>query len=70
MERRVRDVDNAICSRTVPETIAEIGARGVRSRVGHTFVKTLMAEHEAVYTANDGGICEMVKYSLSALATR
>jgi len=42
-------VYNAICSRAVPETIEALGARAVRSRVGHTFVKTLMAEHDAVF---------------------
>ncbi|MFK5633038.1 phosphomannomutase/phosphoglucomutase [Ornithinimicrobium sp. LYQ103] len=42
-------VHNVICSRSVPETIAELGARAVRTRVGHSFVKTQMAEHEAVF---------------------
>ena len=42
-------VHNAICSRAVPETIAEHGARAVRTRVGHSFIKAHMAEHEAVF---------------------
>ena len=42
-------VHNTICSRTVPETIREHGARAVRSRVGHSFIKTEMAEHGAVF---------------------
>jgi phosphomannomutase len=42
-------VHNVICSRAVPETIAELGARAVRTRVGHSFIKTQMAEHEAVF---------------------
>ncbi|MGO0575125.1 phosphomannomutase/phosphoglucomutase [Ornithinimicrobium panacihumi] len=42
-------VHNAICSRAVPETIAEHGARAVRTRVGHSFIKAQMAEHEAVF---------------------
>ncbi|WP_134772675.1 phosphomannomutase/phosphoglucomutase [Ornithinimicrobium flavum] len=42
-------VHNVICSRVVPETIAELGARAVRTRVGHSFIKAHMAEHEAVF---------------------
>ena len=42
-------VHNLIVSRTVPETIARTGARAVRTRVGHSFVKAVMAEHEAVF---------------------
>ena len=42
-------VHNVICSRVVPETIAELGARAVRTRVGHSFIKAQMAEHEAVF---------------------
>lgn len=42
-------VHGAIVSRTVPETIARAGARAVRTRVGHSFVKAVMAEHEAVF---------------------
>src|SRR5690606_32167214 len=42
-------VHNVICSRAVPETIAALGARPVRTRVGHSFVKAQMAEHEAVF---------------------
>ncbi|MDQ3358818.1 MAG: phosphomannomutase/phosphoglucomutase [Actinomycetota bacterium] len=46
---QVTVVHNAICSRTVPEVIGERGARAVRARVGHSFVKARMAEHEAVF---------------------
>ncbi|WP_131103966.1 phosphomannomutase/phosphoglucomutase [Ornithinimicrobium sufpigmenti] len=42
-------VHNTICSRAVPETIHEHGARAVRSRVGHSFIKAQMAEHGAVF---------------------
>ncbi|WP_122262338.1 phosphomannomutase/phosphoglucomutase [Ornithinimicrobium cerasi] len=42
-------VHNLITSRTVPETIASLGARAVRTRVGHSYVKAQMAEHEAVF---------------------
>ena len=46
---QVAVVHNVICSRTVPETITRAGARAVRTRVGHSFVKAVMAEHEAVF---------------------
>jgi phosphomannomutase len=42
-------VHNVICSRTVPEVIAEIGARAVRTRVGHSFIKAEMARERAVF---------------------
>ena len=42
-------VHNVICSTVVPETIADLGARAVRTRVGHSFIKAQMAEHEAVF---------------------
>jgi phosphomannomutase len=42
-------VHNLITSRSVPETIERLGARAVRTRVGHSFVKAQMAEHEAVF---------------------
>jgi len=47
--REVAVVHNVICSRTVPETIVEAGARPVRTRVGHSFIKAQMAEHAAVF---------------------
>ncbi|MGO1165309.1 MAG: phosphomannomutase/phosphoglucomutase [Janibacter sp.] len=42
-------VHNAITSAAVPEIIAEQGARPVRTRVGHSFVKAVMSEHDAVF---------------------
>ena len=42
-------VHNAITSAQVPEIIAAEGARAVRTRVGHSFIKAQMAEHEAVF---------------------
>src|SRR5699024_833932 len=42
-------VHNAITSAAVPEIIAESGARAVRTRVGHSFVKGVMHEHDAVF---------------------
>ena len=42
-------VYNLICSKAVPEVIAEAGGVGVRSRVGHSFIKQIMAETDAVF---------------------
>ena len=42
-------VYNVICSAQVPEVIAETGARAVRTRVGHSFIKGEMARHDAVF---------------------
>ena len=42
-------VHNVITSAQVPEVIAELGARAVRTRVGHSFIKAEMAQHEAVF---------------------
>src|SRR5690606_12813541 len=42
-------VYNVICSRSVPETIAEAGGRAVRTRVGHSYIKAVMAEHDAIF---------------------
>jgi phosphomannomutase len=45
----VRVVYNVISSRAVPEIIAEQGAAGVRTRVGHSFIKAEMARQGAVF---------------------
>ncbi len=42
-------VHNVICSVQVPEEIAATGARPVRTRVGHSFIKGEMARHDAVF---------------------
>ena len=46
---------NLICSRAVPEVIKENGGIAVRSRVGHSFIKKLMAEHGAVFGGEHSG---------------
>jgi len=43
---------NLICSKVVPETIVENGGTPVRTRVGHSFIKEIMAETGAVFGAN------------------
>ncbi len=40
---------NLICSRAVPEAIAEAGGVPVRTKVGHSYIKEIMAETGAVF---------------------
>ncbi len=40
---------NLICSRTVPEVVAELGGTPIRTKVGHSFIKQIMAETGAVF---------------------
>jgi phosphomannomutase len=40
---------NLICSRTVPEVVVENGGTPVRTRVGHSYIKQVMAETGAVF---------------------
>ncbi|WP_313566007.1 phosphomannomutase/phosphoglucomutase [Mobilicoccus sp.] len=42
-------VHNVISSRAVPEIVTEHGARPVRTRVGHSFIKAEMARADAVF---------------------
>jgi phosphomannomutase len=42
-------VHNLICSRSVPEIIREHGGTPVRARVGHSFIKQVMAETGAIF---------------------
>lgn len=74
---------NLICSRTVPEVIAEKGGNGVRTKVGHSFIKQIMAETGAVfggehsghyyyrdnYRADSGIITAMIVLELMSVAT-
>lgn len=46
---------NIICSRVVPETIIECGGKGIRTRVGHSFIKQVMAETNAVFGGEHSG---------------
>ena len=40
---------NLICSKAVPEVIRENGGTPVRTRVGHSFIKQVMAETGAIF---------------------
>ncbi len=42
-------IHNLICSRTVPEVVREHGGTPVRTRVGHSFIKQVMAETGAIF---------------------
>ena len=46
---------NLICSKVVPEVIAEKGGVGVRTRVGHSFIKEVMADTGAVFGGEHSG---------------
>jgi len=46
---------NLICSKAVPEIVAERGGTPVRTRVGHSFVKAKMAETGAVFGGEHSG---------------
>ncbi len=48
-------VHNLICSWTVPEVIREQGGVPVRTRVGHSFIKQVMAETGAVFGGEHSG---------------
>ncbi len=48
-------VYNLICSRSVPEVIEERGGRALRSRVGHSYIKELMREEDAVFGGEHSG---------------
>ena len=42
-------VHNLICSKAVPEIVRELGGTPIRARVGHSFIKQVMAETGAVF---------------------
>jgi phosphomannomutase len=42
-------IHNLICSQTVPEVVREHGGTPVRTRVGHSFIKQVMAETGAIF---------------------
>ncbi|MGZ4150073.1 MAG: phosphomannomutase/phosphoglucomutase [Actinomycetota bacterium] len=48
-------VHNLICSWIVPETIRAHGGEPVRTRVGHSFIKQVMAETDAIFGGEHSG---------------
>jgi phosphomannomutase len=48
-------IHNLICSKVVPEVVLENGGVPVRTRVGHSFIKAVMAETGAVFGGEHSG---------------
>ena len=48
-------VYNLICSRGVPEAIEKAGGRPIRARVGHSFIKQVMREQDAIFGGEHSG---------------
>ena len=46
---------NLICSRTVPEVIKRNGGVPVRTRVGHSYIKAIMREQNAIFGGEHSG---------------
>jgi phosphomannomutase len=46
---------NLICSHVVPEVIAEHGGVGIRTQVGHSFIKEVMAQTGAIFGGEHSG---------------
>ena len=46
---------NLICSHVVPEVVTELGGTPVRTRVGHSIIKKVMAETGAVFGGEHSG---------------
>lgn len=46
---------NLICSRSVPETVARLGGKPIRTRVGHSLIKAEMRAHDAIFGGEHSG---------------
>jgi phosphomannomutase len=46
---------NLICSKSVPEIIIENGGEPIRTRVGHSFIKSVMADTGAIFGGEHSG---------------
>lgn len=46
---------NLICSHVVPEVVAELGGKAIRTQVGHSIIKQVMAETNAVFGGEHSG---------------
>jgi phosphomannomutase len=46
---------NLITSRVVPEVVTELGGNAIKSRVGHSFIKKLMADSGAIFGGEHSG---------------
>jgi phosphomannomutase len=48
-------VHNLICSKAVPDVVRELGGIPVRTRVGHSYIKQVMAETGAIFGGEHSG---------------
>jgi phosphomannomutase len=48
-------IHNLITSRAVPELVRELGGTPVRTRVGHAYIKAIMAETDAIFGGEHSG---------------
>ncbi len=48
-------VHNLICSKAVPETVQAAGGMAVRTKVGHSYIKQVMAETGAIFGGEHSG---------------
>ncbi|MEI7059351.1 phosphomannomutase/phosphoglucomutase [Nocardioides sp. CCNWLW239] len=48
-------IHNLITSRAVPEIVSELGGKPVRTRVGHSYIKAVMAESGAAFGGEHSG---------------
>jgi phosphomannomutase len=48
-------VHNLICSKAVPESVASSGGKAIRTKVGHSYIKQVMAESNAVFGGEHSG---------------
>jgi phosphomannomutase len=46
---------NLICSHVVPEVVAEMGGKAIRTQVGHSIIKQVMAETNALFGGEHSG---------------
>ena len=46
---------NLICSHVVPEVVAELGGKSIRTQVGHSIIKQVMADTNAVFGGEHSG---------------
>ena len=46
---------NLICSHVVPEVVTELGGKAIRTQVGHSIIKQVMAETNAVFGGEHSG---------------
>jgi phosphomannomutase len=48
-------VHNLICSKAVPEKVASLGGIPIRTKVGHSYIKQVMAESGAIFGGEHSG---------------